>query len=469
MNTDRTVQMGDDTWPGNGGGAVATSQSGRTDPWVGRVLLVSLLVMLNLPMTFTLITETDPYGFFTLKSVSAYPLPLVLSTGLSSALAFVGYAGYRWLRGRQRWFTGGHWSPITRGAVLCGPPVLLAYLPIIVLSSHGWKPTHLALGAVVAGALTVTHCLRDEEMHLDPVLARYWFICIIGSILVFLVLCIGAMIVLYKVEQFPASGNMLWTWEYRWSELGYPPEEYDTWHRDGLLAFTAIGVGFMVAALGGSMLASIIRWTRSPGPVTRTFGDDHRAKDGPPWVTRVASQLGALNSPSPGEPEYAAVLNGFEIDIVGSQYERLAARKEDLLNDVDLIVDKIAGDVFVQSVGTWTRLDFRVRDRSGSGGIRSGPFSLLCILARHPGRRFASAELRAILEPEFGDRDSFNVGDFIGQLQRRPHLRVERDDRGAFLHDAVRVCLLEHRRSPSDNSDPQANGEQLPPTPPVVQ
>ena len=192
-------------------------------PWLGRLLLVSLLVMLNLPMTFTLITRTDPYGFFTLKSVSAYPLPLVLSTGLSSALALVGYVCYRWLRGRQRWFTGGHWSPLTRGAVLCAPPVLLAYLPIIVLSSHGWKPTHLALGAVIAGALTVIHALRDSEMSLDPAQARYWFICALGSILVFLVLCIGVMIVLYKVEQFPASGNMLWTWEYRWPELGYPP------------------------------------------------------------------------------------------------------------------------------------------------------------------------------------------------------------------------------------------------------
>ncbi len=453
MNFHRTAR--DDARAGGGDDLDLASPIDRPAPSLGGLLLVSLLVMLNLPMTFTLLTGTDPYGFFTLESVSAYPLPLVLSTGLSSALALVGYVGYRWLRRRQLWFTGVHWSPIARGAVLCGPPVLLAYLPIIVLSSHGWKPTHLALGAVIAGALAVTHCLRDEEMHLDPAMGRYWFICILGSILVFLVLCIGAMIVLYEVEQFPASGNILWAWEYRWSELGYPPEEYDTRHRDGLLAFTAIGVGFMIAALGGSMMAALLRWTRSPDSVISNSLDTHRLQDAPPWVTEIGSQLDALEPPAPGESRYAALFSGYRIDITGSQYECLAALKDDLLNGVDLIVDRVAGDVFVQSAGTWTRLDFRVRGRSG--GTWSGPFLLLCILARHPGRRFASAELRVLLESELADRAWFNVGDFIAQLQRRRRLPVGRDERGSFLQESIRVCLLEHQRKPVERHPEQAN------------
>ncbi len=455
----QTVPPRNETWYGGRDDAAATRLAVLPQPWPGRLLLLSLLVMLNLPMTFTLITGTDPYGFFTLNSVSAYPLPLVLSTVLSSALAFVGYACYRWLRRRPRWFTGEYWSPITRGAVLCGPPVLLAYAPIIVLSSHGWKSTHIALGAVIAGALTVTHALRDEETHLDPVQARYWFICVLGSLLVFLVLCIGAMIVLYKVEQFPASGNMVWSWEYRWSELGYPREEYDTWHRDGLLAFTALGVAFMVAALGGSMIAAVLRYAKSPESAPLTPSATNYRDNFPPWVARVVRQLGAPYSPPPGESGYSAVLSGFEVDITGRQYELLAARKDDLLSDVNLIVDRVAGDVFVETVDGWRRLDFRVRGRSGA--IRSGPFSLLCILARHPGRRFTNAELRAILEPELSDRALFSVGDFIRQLQkRRPRLGVERDDRGSYLAEAVRVCLLEHRSEPASNDDPMPEGRQ---------
>ncbi len=463
MSSHRTVPMRDDAWRAGGDNLAPTPVTDWPQPWLGRLLLVSLLVMLNLPMTFTLITRTDPYGFFTLKSVAAYPLPLVLSTGLSSALALVGYVCYRWLQGRQWWFTGGHWSPLTRGAVLCAPPVLLAYLPIIVLSSHGWKPTHLALGAVIAGALTVIHALRDSEMSLDPAQARYWFICALGSILVFLVLCIGAMVVLYKVEQFPASGNMLWTWEYRWPELGYPPEEYDTWHRDGLLAFTAIGVAFMIAALGGSMLGSILKWTRSAeggGIARRTPATRQQNPDAPPWVARIARQIEALGPSTGNEAEYVAVFNGYEIEITGGQYQRLVGGKYDLLHDVDLLVDKAAGNVFLRTDGTWAKLDFRVRDKASA--IRSGPFSLLCIYARSPGRRFANGELRTLLDRELDNHAELNVRDFVFQLQRRtPRLPVGRDATGSFLDETANVCFLDLRQSSADNGDAQVTGPQL--------
>ena len=462
MSSRRTVPIREDSWRASEDDLAPTPVTDLPQPWLGRLLLVSLLVMLNLPMTFTLITGTDPYGFFTLESVSAYPLPLVLSTVLSSAMAVAGYVCYRWLRRRQLWFTGGHWIPLTRDAVLCGPPVLLAYLPIILLSSHGWKPTHLALGAVIAGALTVIHALRDSEMSLDPAQARYWFICALGSILVFLVLCIGAMVVLYKVEQFPASGNMLWTWEYRWPELGYPPEEYDTWHRDGLLAFTAIGVAFMIAALGGSMLGSVLRWTGSAegGIAHRVPATRQQYPDAPPWVARIARQIESL-SPSNGHgAEYVAVFNGYELEITGGQYQRLVGGKYDLLHDVDLLVDKAAGNVFLRTDGTWAKLDFRVRDKASA--IRSGPFSLLCIYARSPGKRFANGELRTLLDRELDNHVELNVRDFVFQLQRRtPRLPVGRDATGSFLDQSANVCFLDLHQSPTDNGGTQANGPQL--------
>ena len=430
----------------------------RPAPRLGNLLLVSLLVMLNLPLSFTTITGTDQYGFFTLNPVSAYPLPLVLSTVLSSTLAVAGFACYSWLWRRQLWFTGGHWGPLARGAVLSGTPVLLAYAPSIVLTSHGWKPTLIALGALVAAALSVTHALRDSETDLDPIQARYWFICALGSILVFLVLCIGGMIVLYKIEQFPASGNLLWTWEYPWSELGYPREEYHPRQRDALLGFTLTGTGFMVAALGGSMLAAILRWTRLTEPDTPASSQSRRPKR-PQWVTQLARRLGAPDTSLTEDPEYVAVCNGFDVPITGVQYQRLTARREELLYDVDLVVDKVTSDVFVQSNGTWTRLDFRVRGRLGN--LRSGPFALLCVLARHPGRRFPGTELRALLEPELSDRDWLGVSDFTRQLQTRKHrLPVERDHRGSFLQDGIRVCLLERQQKPVSDDAPSADGRQ---------
>ena len=85
---------------------------------LGGVLFVSLLVMPNLYLFYGLNTGMDLYGFFTLAPVSAYPLPLVLSTLLSSGMAVAGYGLYRWLWRRQAWFTGGGWGPFSRGAVL---------------------------------------------------------------------------------------------------------------------------------------------------------------------------------------------------------------------------------------------------------------------------------------------------------------------------------------------------------------
>ena len=454
MSSHRTVPMRDDAWRAGGDNLAPTPVTDWPQPWLGRLLLVSLLVMLNLPMTFTLITRTDPYGFFTLKSVSAYPLPLVLSTGLSSALALVGYVCYRWLRGRQRWFTGGRWSPLTRGAVLCAPPVLLAYLPIIVLSSHGWKPTHLALGAVIAGALTVIHALRDSEMSLDPAQARYWFICALGSILVFLVLCIGAMVVLYEVKQFPASGNMLWTWEYRWSELGYPPEEYDTWHRDGLLAFTAIGVAFMIAALGGSMLGSILRWIRADAPSAYV-----KRPEAPEWAAAVLHQLWEMPAPAPTDTAYSASFGGSEVVLSKKQYALLVGSKEDLLYEADLIIDKVTGSVLKRTQGGWSRINFRSGETCESR--RSGPFLLLCIYASHPGKRFTNAELRGLLQEDLPDRPALNVTDFFNQLRKkRPSLPVARYGDSTYLPESFKVCLLANsdvpRKAPIEST---AEGE----------
>ena len=150
---------------------------------LGGLLFVSLLVMPNLYLFYCLNTGMDLYGFFTLEPVSAHPLPLVLSTLLSSGMAVAGYGFYRWLWRRQAWFTGGGWGPFSRGAVLMCAPVLLTYAPMIVLAHNGDKPSLIAVPGLMAAALCITHALRDPEMQLDPTLARHMFIGAIAWIL----------------------------------------------------------------------------------------------------------------------------------------------------------------------------------------------------------------------------------------------------------------------------------------------
>ena len=413
---------------------------------MGHLLLVSLLVMPNLTLFFTLNTGMDLYGFFTLAPLKAYPLPVVLSTLLNLGMAAAGYATYCWLWRKLGVVHGLRWGPFTRGAILSAVPVLLVHAPAIVLTSQGGKATQIAIAGLMAGSLTVTHALRDHKMKLDLALAGYWFILGIVAILLFLALSVGGMLVLYGTDQMPASGNLLWTWDYQWEDLGYPSEAFAQRQRDALTAFTLTGSGFMIAVLGGSMLGAILRWAREPKYGEQPSKPRRRHQDAPEWAARLLIQLESLSPFVPGEAEYVGVFNGYDVDLTSSQYESLVGGKDELLQDAELIVDKAAGEVFLRTGGIWTRLDFRVRGRTA--GIRSGPFSLLCIYARNPGRRFTNGELRIMLAREMSDRESFNVRDFVSQLERRrPRIPVGRDDSGSFLDPAVRVCFLDLRQS----------------------
>ncbi len=408
---------------------------------LGVLLFVSLLVMPNLYLFYCLNTGMDLYGFFTLEPVSAHPLPLVLSTLLNSGMAVAGYGFYRWLWRRQAWFTGEGWGPFRRGAVFMCAPVLLTYAPMIVLAHSGDKPSLIAIPGLMAGSLCVIHALRDPEMKLDPSLARYFFIAALAWILVALILTIGAMFMLYVIEKAPPSGNLIWTWDYDWADLGYPPEEYQQHRRSALVGFVLTGSGFLIVVVGGSMLGAILRWTRAP-QYDAPRSPPSRYLDAPAWVARVALQLESAHPPGSEDVDYVAVISGHEIRITRRQYEGLVADKDHLLQDFGLLVDRVAGSAFLRTGETWTSLDFRIHDTST--GIRSGPFSLLCIYARHPGRRFTTGELRAIVSQDLTDRSSVNVGDFISQLRRRrPRLPVEQDNNVSFLPDSVRVCLID--------------------------
>ena len=423
----------------------ATSLIQLPEARLGYILFISVLFMLNATLIFTQNTGMDMYGFYTLEPVSTRPLPAVLSTLLSCVMAVVAYVLYRWLRGQLAWFSGRGWGPFTRGAVLSAAPVFLAFAPGIVLTSVGGKPNLIAVAGLMAGSLCVTHALRDPEMTLDPALARNLFIGAFAAILVFLALSISAMLMLYIKGEQPPPGNLLWKWEHEWSDLGYPPQQFQLRQRESLVVYTLTGSGFMIVVLGGTMLGAILRWTREPQNPERPSQPSRQRRDAPEWAGQALTHLASLSQFAPGEAEYVAVFNGHEIELTSSQYQRLAGGKDELLGDAELIVDKAAGDVFHRTDGMWTRLDFRVRDRTA--GIRSGPFSLLCIYARNPGRRFTNGELTVMLGDALSDRESFNVRDFVSQLERRrPGIPVGRDDSGTFLDGSVRVCFLDRLR-----------------------
>ena len=412
-------------------------------PWFGKLLLVSLLVMLNLPAISTGTTGMDQYGFFTLDTVSERPWPLVLSLLVSTASAITGYAVYRLLRRKQTWYAGNRYGAFHRSALLFGVPVGIAFAPVFFLTGYDDKPTALALAGIMATCLCITAALNDRETRLDPEMARLWFTSCIAFILVFLALCILAMLVLYLVEQVPSSGNFFWTWEFSWTDLGYPPEEFGERHRVGLLAYTLAGSCYMTVAIGGSLLGAILAWSKS-GSKPGGYG---LQSVGPSLLGQTGAVLDTLDdeaSVPQYSPEFLISHNGDESAISRSQYEKMLAEKDRLIPDARLLVDKASGTAFARTNGRWRRLSFR--------GKRKGPFLLLCVYARHPGRRFTTSELEMLLKSDMPDREGYNVSDFFAQLQRRtPLVPVQRDDHGTFIAESAKVCFLDHRSSPQHN------------------
>ena len=409
-----------------------TSAASKERRGLGPLVFVSLLTMLNMPLFFTTFTGMDQYGFFTLDPVADHPVPIILSVATSSVMAVAGYGLYRWLWVRPTW------------AALSIAPVALAFAPAIILTSQGGKPTQIAIASLMAGSLCVTHALRDPEIVLDPALARYWFAAVIACILVFLTLSVAGMLVLFFVEQLPASDNLLWTWKYTWAELGYPAGEFQQRQREAVVGFTLTGSGFMILVLGGSMLGAVLRWTRLPEYIGGHPAPGRQFQEVPAWTTRILLALESFGPANSAESEYVAVCNGYEIDVTRVRYERLLAQKDSILREADLLVDRVSEEVFVKEDNAWTRLEFRVR--SSKEEFRSGPFTLLGIYARNPGQRFTNGELRALIEKELTTRSSMNIGDLIRQLRRRgPSIPVQRANEGSYLPASLNVCLLDYK------------------------
>ena len=350
-------------------------------PWFGKLLLVSLLVMLNLPVIFTGTTGMDQYGFFTLEPVKARPWPLALSVLVSTGSALAGYGCYRLLRLKQTWYAGNRYGAFHRSALLFGLSIGVAFAPWFFLTGYNDKPTALAIFGIMATCMCLTAALHDKETRLDAEIARIWFIAVIAFILVFLTLCVAAMLVMYLVEQVPSTGNFFWSWHFNWSDLGYPAEEFSQRHRNGILAFTLAGSCYMTVAIGGSLLGATLAWYRgSPQRAYAPAPEEDGAQDAPAPLGNWAESLDAEQSAQQEPPEFLVALNGEETPISRFQYETLLADKDDLLSKARLLVDKVSGTAFANAGGRWKKLSFK--------GKRKGPFLLLCVYARYPRQAF---------------------------------------------------------------------------------
>ena len=345
----------------------------RHQPWLGRLLLLSLLVMLNMPVFFILTTGMDQYSFFAMGPLAAEPIPLLLQVFLNVLLSLVAYTTYRYICQRRSSLFPTEWGIFRQTGLAVGIPIALALLPSFLMCNTGGKAYYVIVGVLVTGSICITGSLGDSSVKLNPRLARLWFGMAIASVLVLLALASAWVMFFYFIEQIPATSNFGWQLDYRWSDLGYGPEEFPARQRDGLLVFGITGMGYMVLVLGGIMLTSILTRARLAGLAPPYMDPDS-------WGAQVLERL-EEEAPHNGEERpYLAVFSGLETSISARQYERLVNGKaSEILREADMVVDSISGNVSVRADGSWVNVDFRMGD-TRSGG-RSGP-SLCCVYRR---------------------------------------------------------------------------------------
>ena len=130
---------------------------------VGKWLLVSLLVMLNLPIIFTIVTRMDHYQLHSLRSLEQvwnlyglYALvAMVLAIGIvTSGLA---YALYKRLHKNCSSAVFRRWSAFYCHLVTIGVPVMIAMLPGLLLTGNLWK-TILLNHSPLAGGRARRNC-----------------------------------------------------------------------------------------------------------------------------------------------------------------------------------------------------------------------------------------------------------------------------------------------------------------------
>ena len=223
------------------------------------------------------------------------------------------------MRKKQTWYAGNRYGAFHRSALLFGVPIGIAFAPLFFLTGYNDKPTALALFGIMATGLCLTSALHDKETRLDPEMARIWFVACIAFILVFLTLCVAAMLVMYLVEQAPSSGNFFWSWDFTWSHLGYPAEEFSQRHRNGILAFTLAGSCYMTVAIGGSLLGAILAWSKTEPKRINASGPHADAPQDPSAIAEILDDEQAAPQDS---PEFVVALNGEE-----TTHEPYAVRK----------------------------------------------------------------------------------------------------------------------------------------------
>ena len=233
----------------------------------------SVFILLSIPLFQAAFTRMDPYGFFTIGSLTNTPLPylLALLANLTMALAAGLLFGFlrRWQHSTHH---GGKGLSYRSAAWTTGLPLLLVLACTVSFISSGVLVYLLSVMPVLAGLFTALVVFREQDAVISDRDGKYlmWA----GAALAVVLFAFhGAGILAYHV--FPGlislpNGGLFISWDIDYSALGYPPSELGDRLRLGALWASLASLGYMVVAVAGYLALTVSRQGKegSVGPPT---------------------------------------------------------------------------------------------------------------------------------------------------------------------------------------------------------
>ena len=223
---------------------------------------VSLFFLLTTPLLQFARIHTDHYGFYAIGSLAGTQMPYVLALLLNLWIASAAGLAFQLLWERQYSGAGDGTSALRRAASVVLPPVIFAYVTVVVITNISVS-VHLTvllpvLGVVFAALLV----LRDPAFN--PNERDRLFLLSTTTVLVMIsgVLGIGAILAIYLSPDLPSvlpDHNLLWSWEINLAGLGFSREEALDRLNVGYVWHTTWVFGYMFFLVFGRLIVSLYR------------------------------------------------------------------------------------------------------------------------------------------------------------------------------------------------------------------
>ena len=223
---------------------------------------VSLFFLLTTPLLQFARIHTDHYGFYTIGSLAGTQVPYMLALLLNLLIASTAGLAFQLLWKRQYSGASDGTSALRRAAFVVLPPVIFAYVTVVVITNISVSVHLTALLPVLGVAFAALLVLRDPAFN--PNERDRLFLLSTTSVLAMIsgVLGIGIILAIYLSPDLPGvlpDHNLLWSWEINLAGLGFSREEALDRLNVGYVWHTICVFGYMFFLVFGRLIVSLYR------------------------------------------------------------------------------------------------------------------------------------------------------------------------------------------------------------------